>query len=173
MSLYRTLAYEIAPGWMPQNITYKISSVNGLVLANLRVPLAGPRSIPSYTTGKKYGIFFISAILCIFVEFSFLWCFGTWNTFLRADITFGGVNFRLAAKWSAKVQKQLFRYFFSIRLWLEFLLSLCRLLPYPFVCCIEILCIISLFIYHLFWCGQQGISVVSASHRRTGRVVLV
>ena len=48
MSLYRTLACEIAPGWMPQNITYKLSSVNGLVLANPRVPLAGPRSIPSY-----------------------------------------------------------------------------------------------------------------------------
>ena len=33
-SLYRTLACEIAPRWMPQNITYKISSVNGLVLAD-------------------------------------------------------------------------------------------------------------------------------------------
>ena len=63
----------------------------------------------SYTTGKKYGIFFITAILCIFVECE--GCFCTWNTFLRADITFGGVNFHLTAKWSGKVQKQLFRYF--------------------------------------------------------------
>ena len=64
-------------------------------------------------------------------------------------------------------------YIKRITLWLEFLLSLCRLLPYPFVCCIEILCTISLFIYRLFWCSQQGISVVGASHRRTWRVVLV
>ena len=120
---------------------------------------------------QKYGIFFISAMFCIFVECVGFFC--TWNTFPRADITLGGVNLHLAAKWSAKFQKQLFRYFFSIRLWLEFLLSLCRLLPYPFVCCIEILCTIPLFIYHLYWCGQQEISVVGASHRRTGRVVLV
>ena len=33
-SLYRTLACKIAPRWMPQNITHKISSVNGLVLAD-------------------------------------------------------------------------------------------------------------------------------------------
>ena len=33
-SLYRALACEIAPWSMPQNITYKISSVNGLVLAD-------------------------------------------------------------------------------------------------------------------------------------------
>ena len=70
-----------------------------------------------------------------------------------------------------KGSKTIILVFFSIRLWLEFLLSLCKLLPYPFVCCIEILCIIPLFIYHLFWCGQQGCSVVGASHRRTGRVV--
>ena len=63
--------------------------------------------------------------------------------------------------------------FFSIRLWLKFFLSLCRLLPYPSVCCIETFCTIQLFIYQLFWCGQQGISVVGASHRRTWRVVLV
>ena len=31
-SLYRTLACEIAPRWMPQYITYTINSVNGLVL---------------------------------------------------------------------------------------------------------------------------------------------
>ena len=42
--------------------------------------------IPIYTTGKKYGIFFISAIFCMFVERA--GCFCTWNTFLRADITF-------------------------------------------------------------------------------------
>ena len=33
-SLYRTLACEIAPRWMPQNITHKISSDNGLVLVD-------------------------------------------------------------------------------------------------------------------------------------------
>ena len=33
-SLYRTVACEIALRWMPQNITYKISSGNGLVLAD-------------------------------------------------------------------------------------------------------------------------------------------
>ena len=43
-----------------------------------------------YTIGKKYGIFFITAIFCIFVESE--GCFCTWNTFLRADISFGGVN---------------------------------------------------------------------------------
>ena len=40
--------------------------------------------------GKKYGIFFISSIFRIFVEC--VGCFCTWNTFLRADITFGGVD---------------------------------------------------------------------------------
>ena len=34
------------------------------------------------------------------------------------------------------------------------------------MCCIEILCTIPLFIYRLFWCVQQGISVVGASHKR-------
>ena len=63
----------------------------------------------TYTTGKKYGIFFILAIFYIFVECAGFFC--TWNTFLRANITFGGVNLHLTAKWSALVQKQLFRYF--------------------------------------------------------------
>ena len=62
-----------------------------------------------YTTGKKYGIFFIAAIFCIFVEYE--GCFCTRNKFLRADINFAGVNFHLTAKWSAKVKKTLFRYF--------------------------------------------------------------
>ena len=43
-----------------------------------------------YTTGKKYGIYFISATFCIFVGGAGYFC--TWNTFLRADITFGGDN---------------------------------------------------------------------------------
>ena len=68
-----------------------------------------PHSSQIYTTGKRYGIFFITAIFGIFDECE--WCFCTWNTFPRADITFGGVNFHLTAKWNAKVQKQLFRYF--------------------------------------------------------------
>ena len=33
-ALYTTPACEIAPRWMPQNITYKISSVNSLVLVD-------------------------------------------------------------------------------------------------------------------------------------------
>ena len=62
-----------------------------------------------YTTGKNYGIFYITAIFVIFVECA--GCFCTWDTFLRADITLGVVNYHLTAKWSADVQKQLFRYF--------------------------------------------------------------
>ena len=42
-----------------------------------------------------------------------------------------------------------------------------------FVCCIEILRTIPSFIYRIFWCGQQGISVMGASHKRTWGVVLV
>ena len=41
----------------------------------------------TYTTGKKYGIFFISAILCIFVEGA--GCFCPLNAFLQADFTSG------------------------------------------------------------------------------------
>ena len=62
-----------------------------------------------YTTGKKYGIFFISTNFFIFVQCA--GCFCTWNTFLRADITFGGVNLHVTAKWRAMVQKQLCLYF--------------------------------------------------------------
>ena len=46
-----------------------------------------PRDIKIYTTGKKYGIFFISAIFLYFVgcvRYIFIWF-----TFLQADITFG------------------------------------------------------------------------------------
>ena len=43
-----------------------------------------------YTTGKKYEIFFISATFCIFVGCA--GCFCTWNTFLRAEITFKAIN---------------------------------------------------------------------------------
>ena len=57
---------------------------------------------------KKYGIFFILAIFCIFVHCTGRFC--TQDTFLRANITFGGVDLHLTAKWSAMVQKQLFRY---------------------------------------------------------------
>ena len=125
----------------------------------------------TYTTGKKCGIFFITAIFCIFVEYE--GCFCTWNTFLRADITFGGVNFHLTAKWSAKVQKQLFWYFFQLNYGKNTCCSFARLLSYPFVCCIEILLTIPVFIYPLIWYGQQEISVVGASHRRTWVVILV
>ena len=125
----------------------------------------------SYTTGKKYGIFFITAIFCIFVDCE--GCFCTWNTFLRAYITFGGVNFHLTAKWSTKVQKQLFRYFSQLNYGLNSCCPFARLLPYPFVCCIEILLTLPVFIYRLILCGQQKISVVGASHRRMWVVVLV
>ena len=76
-----------------------------------------------YTTGKKYGIFFISATFCIFV------CgagyFYTWNTFKRADITFGSL-LALNNKMKRKGSKTIISVFFSIRLWLEFFLSLCQ-----------------------------------------------
>ena len=38
-------------------------------------------------TGKKYGIFFIKANFCIFLECE--GCFCTWNTFIPADINLG------------------------------------------------------------------------------------
>ena len=41
----------------------------------------------TYTTGKKYGIFVISAIFCIFVECAGYFC--TWNIFLQTDIIYG------------------------------------------------------------------------------------
>ena len=68
------------------------------------------------------------------------------------------------SKMKRKGSKTITSAVFSIRLWLEFLLSLVRLLPYPFVCYKQILCTIPLFIYRLFWCGQQGISVMGAAH---------
>ena len=129
------------------------------------------QSKAAYTTGQKYGILFISEIFCIFVECA--GCFCSWNTFLRTDITFGGVNQHLTAKWSAKVPKQLFRYFSQLHYGYNSCCSFIRLLPYPFVCCIEILFKIPLFIYRLFRCVQQRISVVGSSHRRTWGVVLV
>ena len=46
--------------------------------------------IYTYTTGKKYGTFFISATFYIFMGCT--GCFCTGNTFLRADITFGGAS---------------------------------------------------------------------------------
>ena len=72
-----------------------------------------------------------------------------------------------------KVSKTNISVFFSIRLWLEFLLSLCQFAAIAIRVCIERLCTIPLFIYRLFWCVQQGICVVGASHKRTPGVVLV
>ena len=60
-------------------------------------------SISIYTTGKKYGIFFISTLFCIFVDCA--GCFCIWNSFLRGDIAFWRVNLHLTAKWRAKVKK--------------------------------------------------------------------
>ena len=58
---------------------------------------------------KNMEYFLFQRFFCIFVECA--GCFCTWNTFPRADITFGGVNLHLTAKLTAKVQKQLFGYF--------------------------------------------------------------
>ena len=74
---------------------------------------------------KNMEYFLFQRIFCIFEECSGRFC--TWNTFLRIYITFRGVKYHLTAKWSAKVRKQLFVFFFSIRLWLESLLSLCQI----------------------------------------------
>ena len=41
-----------------------------------------------YTTGKKYGIFFILAIFCIFVEYA--GCFCIWNNFYEQILLWGG-----------------------------------------------------------------------------------
>ena len=78
-----------------------------------------------YTTGKKYGIFFISAIFFLF--------YGAYRVFLyliyipTSRYYFWGVNSHSISKWTAKVQKQLFWSFFFIRRWLEFLLFHCQI----------------------------------------------
>ena len=83
-------------------------------------------------------------------------CTYIWNTFLWAGITFGEL---ISTSQQNEAQRCKHDYFNSC-------FPQGRLLPYPFACCIEILCTASLFIYRLFWCGQKGISVVGASHRR-------
>ena len=93
---------------------------------------------------KLWNFFYFIDFFCIFVGCAE--CFRTWNTFLQADITFGGVNKYLTAKWSANVQKQLFRYFFQLDYGYNCCFPIIRLLPYPFECCIVILCTIQLFI---------------------------
>ena len=91
--------------------SYKLSHVEQFILlvSNTHKWIAVWIGKFIYTTGKKYGIFCISTIFCIFVECA--GCLCTWNTFLRADITFGGVNMHLTAEWRAKIQKQLCLYF--------------------------------------------------------------
>ena len=49
----------------------------------------------------------------------------------------------------------------------------CEAAPCTFVYQLEVLCIISLFIWYIIWGGRQGISVVGALHRGTSGVVLV
>ena len=120
---------------------------------------------------KNMEYFAFQRLFAFFVECA--GCFCTWNTFLLADITFWGVNLHLTTKWRAKVQKQLCLCISQLDHGYNSCFPLVRLLPYLFVCCIEILFTIPLFIYRLFWCSQQGISVVGASHRRTWGVVLV
>ena len=86
---------------------------------------------------------------------------------------FWGSKLAFNRKMKRKGSKTIISAFSSLRLWLEFLLSLCQIAAYSFVCCIEILCIIPLCIYRHFWYSQQEINVVGASHRRTWAVVLV
>ena len=86
---------------------------------------------------------------------------------------FWGSKLAFNSKMKRKGSKTIISVFSSIRLWLQFLLSLCQIDAYSFECCTEILCTIPLFIYRHFWYSQQGISVVGASHRRTWGVVLV
>ena len=73
---------------------------------------------------------------------------------------FGGSWLALNSKMKRKGSKIIISVHFPIRLWLKFLFSLCQVAAISFVCCIEILCTIPLFICRLFWCSQQGISVV-------------
>ena len=117
-----------------------------------------------YTTGKNYGIFSISAILCIFC--------GAWSMFrcLKYIPTsrhyFLGANSQLTAKWTAKFENSDFGLFFTLDSVYNSCRFIVRCLPYPIVCCIEILQTIPLFIHCLIWCDQQGISIVGASRRR-------
>ena len=89
---------------------------------------------------KIMDFFPFQQFFCIFMMHE--GCYLVWNTFLRADITFWGANSQLTAR------------------------LIVRCLPYPIVCCIELLYTIPLFIYCLMWCDQQGINVVGASRRK-------
>ena len=76
-----------------------------------------------YTTGKKYGIFFISAI------FSFSWDMQVflYMKYIPSSRCYFGVSFlALNSKIITQVQKQLLWYFFSIIHWLEGMLFHCE-----------------------------------------------
>ena len=78
---------------------------------------------------------------------------------------FWRVNSQSIAKSTTKVQNNYFGPFSLLDAGYISCLIV-RLLPYLFVCLLEILCTILLFIYHLVWCDRQGISIVGTSHRR-------
>ena len=134
------------------------------VCANVRV-------IYIYTTGKKYGI--------ILYLNDFLHFCGVCMVFLylkyipTSQYYFWGSQFALNRKMKRKGSKTIMSLFFSIRLWLEFLLSLGPITAIS----IRLLYrdIVHNTIVHLtpIWCGQQGISVVGGLHRRTWGVILV
>ena len=86
---------------------------------------------------------------------------------------FWGVNSYSMAKWTAKVQKSLFWSFILFDDGENYYYLIVILLPYLFVCLLEILSTISLFIYHLVWCDLQGINTMGTPHRRTPGVFLV
>ena len=79
---------------------------------------------------------------------------------------FLGINSQPIAKWTTKVKKK-FGPFSLLDAGSNSCCLIVRLLTYLFVCLLEILCTITLFIYHLVWCDRQGISIVGTSHRRT------
>ena len=126
---------------------YQIGSIIHLLL--LRV---GPCFVFAYQpisthihNRQKYGIFFfISSILLHFCRVCRLFLYSKYIS--TRKYYFGGSKFALNSKMKHNGSKTIISVFFSIRLWLKFLLSLVRLQPYPFVCCIEILSTILLFL---------------------------
>ena len=81
---------------IPLFLSHNLKAYSGWLYSAFIVPKR------KYTTGKKYGIFCISAIFCIFVVHK--GCFFVWNIFLRVDITFWGADSQLTAKWTAKFE---------------------------------------------------------------------
>ena len=78
-----------------------------------------------HTTGKKYGIYFISAIFFLFCGVCRVYLYLVYIPTSR--YYFLEVNSQSIAKWTANVQEQLFWSFFFIRRCLECLLSHCQI----------------------------------------------